>query len=117
MVTSVFQLCSQLDVVVNLAVEDDPVTPIRCRHWLDAGIGQIQDGQTTVAERDAGVESPASQTTGKTSLMNRRSGTSNPRRPDHECPPSCYRLQRVERHALSRAIDPLRPHIRPSAFE
>src|SRR5207244_3589814 len=43
--TQSLQLLAQLEVVVNLAVEDEPVPPARVAHRLVAGRREIEDRQ------------------------------------------------------------------------
>lgn len=55
-VTQACELCSQLQIVVYRAVEDDHVSSVVAFHRLMAGFGEIEDREATKPERDAPIE-------------------------------------------------------------
>jgi len=48
-------LCPEFEVVIDLAVEDDPYGVILVRHRLMAGWGEVDDGKTAEAQDHVGV--------------------------------------------------------------
>ena len=44
------QLLAQLEIVVDLTVKGEPVAPLRIGHWLSATLGEVEDGESTMAE-------------------------------------------------------------------
>ena len=49
------QLAAQLRKVVDLAVVDDRVTPVRCGHRLAPGLAQIDDLESSMPQHDTGA--------------------------------------------------------------
>jgi hypothetical protein len=52
-VSPCLELAPQLVVVVELAVADHPDARVLARHGLEAGVGEVDDRETGVAEDDA----------------------------------------------------------------
>src|SRR5207247_1609647 len=51
-VAQALELCSELPVVIDLTVEDDPLRRVARRHRLEAPIRKIENGETAVAQAD-----------------------------------------------------------------
>jgi len=60
-----FELLAKLEVVVDLAVEDDVVAPVRAGHRLSAGLRQVDDGEPPVRQRRLGIRQVVSPVPGQ----------------------------------------------------
>src|SRR5205823_1802056 len=95
------KLVSQIEVVIQLAVQHDPHPPVLVRHGLGAQL-QVDDAQPAVAEgRGSALEKPETAPVG--SPVRERLRETFDHRPHVAAPIPCYR-SRDAAHAYIRSV-------------